>query len=116
MLLIHRPRYRDWSLPKGKLEHDESALACALREVHEETGLRCEAGPELAEARYVDHKGREKRVRYWAMHPVAGRFRPNREVDKVRWVSLDDAPAALSYAHDAVVVLRLREAVRAAGV
>jgi len=116
VLLIHRPQYRDWSLPKGKLERGEGALTCALREVREETGLRCEAGPELAEVRYVDRKGRDKRVRYWAMQPVTGRFRRNREVDKVKWASLEEAASALTYEHDADVVLGLQEAFPPAGV
>src|SRR5687767_391557 len=86
VLLVHRPRYHDWSLPKGKLESKESAAEGALREVREETGLRCELGVELVTTRYRDRKGRRKRVRYWAMQQRSGSFRPNREVDAVRWV------------------------------
>ncbi len=110
VLLIHRPRYDDWSLPKGKLIGGEEPLAGAVREVAEETGFACAAGPVLPESRYVHRKGRDKRVRYWAMQIVGGRFRPNREVDVVRWVCIDDAPAMLSYAHDLPVLEGLVEA------
>lgn len=104
ILVIHRPRYRDWSLPKGKLHRRESALDCALREVREETGLRCAVGDELPEALYEDRKGRAKRVRYWAMQELAGQFHRNREVDKLRWARLDRAAEMLTYDHDLVVV------------
>ncbi len=106
-LVIHRPRYRDWSLPKGKLRRRESALHCALREVREETGLRCAVGDELPEALYDDRKGRAKRVRYWAMQELAGEFRRNHEVDKLRWVRIDRAADTLTYDHDLVVVAGL---------
>ena len=104
ILVVHRPRYADWSLPKGKLKRGETALQCALREVREETGLLCLVGPELSTAYYVDRKLRDKRVRYWAMQARSGRFRRNREVDEVRWLLLDEANEMLSYDHDVVVV------------
>ena len=104
VLLVHRPRYADWSLPKGKLKRGETALQCALREVREETGLLCRVGPELSTAYYVDRKRRDKRVRYWAMQARSGRFRRNDEVDEVRWLLLDEANEMLSYDHDVVVV------------
>jgi len=100
VLLVHRPSYDDWSLPKGKLGPGEDDEAGALREVEEETGLRCVLGPELATSRYTDALGRPKVVRFWAMAPEGGEFRPNREVDRCRWLPLDDAPAALSYERD----------------
>lgn len=100
VLVVHRPRYDDWSLPKGKCDPGESFEDCARREVHEETGLACELGAELAEVRYVDHKGRPKVVRYWAMRPVGGSFSPNDEVDEVRWLSPESAADLLSYPHD----------------
>jgi 8-oxo-dGTP diphosphatase len=108
VLLVHRPRYDDWSLPKGKLEDGEAAVDAALREVEEETGLRCKLGDELDEVRYQDRKGRDKRVRYWAMEPVSGRFEPNHEVDEVRWVTLAEATEQLTYGHDAGVITGFR--------
>lgn len=109
VLLVHRQRYDDWSLPKGKLDPGETHRSAALREVEEETGLRCEAHEELLEVRYVDRKGRPKRVRYWAMVRIDGAFEPNDEVDEVRWVSHDDVAALVSYPRDAEVVDGLRE-------
>ena len=104
VLVVHRPAYDDWSLPKGKLQEGERPMEAALREVQEETGLRCTPGPELPSARYVDLRGRPKRVRYWAMTAVAGRFSPNDEVDAVRWVLFDEIASVLSYPHDVSVV------------
>ncbi len=104
VLLVHRPRYDDWSLPKGKLEPGETSEAAARREVEEETGLRCRTGAELPPTRYDDRKGRPKRVRYWEMEVVDGAFAPNDEVDEVRWVPADEAADHLSYEHDGAVV------------
>jgi 8-oxo-dGTP diphosphatase len=101
VVLIHRPRYDDWSFPKGKLDRGESWEDAARREVEEETGLRCELGEELPPARYVDGKGRLKEVRYWVMRPVgAGPWSPNDEVDRRRWVPLPEAAERLTYEHD----------------
>jgi 8-oxo-dGTP diphosphatase len=108
VVIIHRPRRGDWSLPKGKIHRRESALDCAVREVREETGLRCTIGDELATTLYEDRRGRPKRVRYWAMQEVTGEFRPNREVDKLRWVRIDRVAEALTYEHDVVVVAGLQ--------
>jgi 8-oxo-dGTP diphosphatase len=108
IVVVHRPRQRDWSLPKGKVRRRESALDCALREVREETGLRCSVGDELPEAFYEDRRGRPKRVRYWAMQQVAGQFRRNREVDEFRWVRFDRADGFLTYERDVVVVAGLQ--------
>ena len=109
--VVHRPRYGDWSLPKGKLEPGESFEAAALREVEEETGLRCELGPELVSTSYRDRRDRPKRVRYWAMTPVAGDFTPTDEVDEIRWLPLDEARALLTYERDAPVLDALERAV-----
>src|SRR5205807_7477574 len=79
VLLVHRPAYNDWSLPKGKAHEGESDEDCALREVKEETGVRCELGPEVDSTSYVDGKGRPKLVRYWLMWPVAGIAQPYAE-------------------------------------
>jgi 8-oxo-dGTP pyrophosphatase MutT (NUDIX family) len=102
--LVHRPRYDDWSLPKGKADPGESDEEAALREVEEETGVRCTLGPELEPTRYLDRKGRLKHVRYWLMEPVEHgelpRFRPNHEIDELRWCSAADAGKLLSHEHD----------------
>jgi 8-oxo-dGTP diphosphatase len=104
ILLVHRPRYGDWSLPKGKADAGESDADCARREVWEETGLTCVLGRELPSTRYRDNKGRDKVVRYWAMEPVEGSFTPNSEIDEVRWLPVDDALPLLTYDHDRPVV------------
>jgi 8-oxo-dGTP diphosphatase len=104
--VIHRPKYMDWSLPKGKLEAGEGWLEAALREVQEETGYRCEAGVELASVSYLDRKGRRKLVRYWLMEPVSGEFEPHGEVDGLRWVGREDAEELLTYPHDRELVRR----------
>jgi len=108
--VIHRPKYEDWSLPKGKLDEGEDFEQAALREVEEETGLRCELGPELSPVSYRDRKGRSKLVRYWLMRATDGEFRPGPEVDELRWLDPDGAQELLSYEHDAALV---REAVAA---
>ncbi len=100
VLVVHRPRYDDWSFPKGKLNEDETDEECALREVAEETGLACELGEELSSTEYLDASGRPKRVRYWLMRPVGGRLEFLHEVDDARWVSLEEARELLSYSRD----------------
>ena len=102
--VVHRPRYDDWSLPKGKLDRGEGSEQAALREVEEETGYRCELGPELASNSYRDRKDRPKTVRWWLMTPLEGQFRPNDEVDEVQWHDLASAAAAVSYTRDAEIV------------
>lgn len=92
VLLIHRPRRRDWSIPKGKAEPGETGRECAAREVREETGFDCRLGAELPPIRYEDSKNRIKTIRYWAAAAESGHFTANEEVDAIRWLSL---PAAL---------------------
>ena len=104
VVVVHRPAYDDWTLPKGKAHRGESDEDCALREVEEETGLRCERGRELASSSYRDAADREKIVRYWLMRPVGGVLRPTREVDEARWVPYDEAERILSYERDRVVL------------
>jgi 8-oxo-dGTP diphosphatase len=82
-----------------------------LREVEEETGLRCELGPELPSSTYRDQHGRRKVVRFWAMQPLGGDFRPHDEVDEVRWLSLPEAEATLTYERDRAVLAALANAV-----
>jgi 8-oxo-dGTP diphosphatase len=104
VVLIHRPAYDDWSLPKGKVEGDESVEQAALREVEEETGLRCQLGGEVVSARYRDRHGRPKTVRYWAMRPIGGELAPSHEVDAAVWKELSAARTALTYPHDRAVL------------
>ena len=106
--VVHRPKYDDWSLPKGKLHADEEWREAALREVAEETGLLCELVAELGTTRYVDRKGRPKQVRWWLMRPLGGEFEPSDEVDELRWFPLERAAEVLDYEQD-------RELVAAAG-
>ncbi len=105
--VVHRPKYDDWSLPKGKLDEGEDFERAALREVWEETGLRCSLGRELGDATYKDNKDRDKLVRYFEMHPEEGEFTPNDEVDELRWVPVGDAPGLLSYEFDRELVAKL---------
>jgi 8-oxo-dGTP pyrophosphatase MutT (NUDIX family) len=98
--LVHRPRYDDWSLPKGKLDRGESWEDAALREVEEEIGIRARLGEELPPTSYRDNKGREKVVRYWLMEARDGEFTPSDEVDEMRWLAPDEAERLLTYEHD----------------
>ncbi|HEY2814335.1 MAG TPA: NUDIX hydrolase [Acidimicrobiales bacterium] len=108
IVLVHRPKYDDWSLPKGKRDPAETDEQCAVREVEEETGLRCRLGRELLPTAYVDARGRSKVVRYWAMTVVGERaFTPNDEIDELRWASVDDVAAVLTYERDVEVVRSL---------
>jgi 8-oxo-dGTP pyrophosphatase MutT (NUDIX family) len=106
VLLIHRPRYGDWTFPKGKLEEGETDEEAAVREVEEETGLLCALGPELPSTEYTDSKRRSKTVRYWAME-ANGEGAPDNEVDELRWLSVPDAENDLSYDRDREVLRAL---------
>jgi 8-oxo-dGTP pyrophosphatase MutT (NUDIX family) len=114
VLLVHRPRYDDWSLPKGKADRGERAEETALREVEEETGLRCLLGDEVGQTHYTDAKGRSKVVRYWLMQPepdaddANGEFVPNDEVDAVVWCTQEEAARRVSYAHDCQLLQRVQ--------
>jgi 8-oxo-(d)GTP phosphatase len=105
--LVHRPGYDDWTLPKGKLDPGEAEEAAALREVEEETGLRCRLEQWLGTTRYVDHKGRRKVSHYWLMRPLSGHFAPNREVDELRWLLPSKAADLMTYEHDRALIGRL---------
>jgi 8-oxo-dGTP pyrophosphatase MutT (NUDIX family) len=109
ILLIHRPRYDDWTLPKGKVDAGDADLeATAQREMWEETGLRGRMGADLGEIHY-EVKGRPKVVRYWAMEltdDAAPPFEANDEVDELAWLPPEDARARLVYLPDAEIVDR----------
>ena len=100
VVVVHRPEYDDWSFPKGKADPGESDEDCALREIEEETGLRCELGEELTTTRHRDTKGRPKRVRWWLMRPLSGGFEPTDEVDDLRWLTPAEARELLTYQRD----------------
>jgi len=109
VLVVHRPRYDDWTFPKGKRDDDDrDDLATALREVEEETGFACVVDHEIASTRYRDHRGRDKLVRYWLMDLPPGEsgdtFEANREVDELRWCRPVDAARLLTYEHDRVLL------------
>jgi 8-oxo-dGTP diphosphatase len=115
VLVVHRPAYDDWTFPKGKVEPGESDQACAIREVEEETGLRCSPGRELSSTAYVDARGRPKEVRYWLMEVTGGTLRFEHEVDDARWLTPDEAATLLSYEHDREVLRRASRASRFGG-
>lgn len=104
VLLVHRPRYDDWSFPKGKLDRAEHVTAAAVREVEEETGLRVRLGPRLSDQRYPVGRSRQKTVHYWLARVVGDddvtAYQPNREIDQVRWVSQKKAAKLLTYDFD----------------
>ncbi len=100
VLVVHRPRYDDWSFPKGKIEPGETIEDCATREVMEETGFDVILGERLTDVRYVDRKGRPKVVHYWRAVVAGGSFVANDEVDELRWVEADTAATMLTYARD----------------
>jgi 8-oxo-dGTP diphosphatase len=102
--VVHRPRYDDWSLPKGKLDEGEGFEDGALREVEEETGLRCRITGTLGDTSYHDRKDRAKLVRYYEMAPESGEFAPNDEVDELRWLPPGEARELLTYDFDRELV------------
>ena len=104
VLVIHRPHYDDWTLPKGKVEPGESDEACAVREVEEETGLRVRLASELASVRWQDGNGDAKVCRYWLVDDFDGEAVPRNEVDAVEWLPVTAATERLTYARDADVL------------
>src|SRR4051794_34895715 len=104
--VVHRPKYDDWSLPKGKLDRHEHPLQAAVREVGEETGLTVVVGRRSLRTQYAVEEG-EKQVDYWLQQAVGGEFEPNAEVDELRWLTLADAAALVSQDHDRAVLADL---------
>ncbi|MEV7425954.1 MULTISPECIES: NUDIX hydrolase [unclassified Streptomyces] len=101
--LVHRPKYDDWSHPKGKLKRGESPLTAAVREVREETGHPCTPGPLLDTVRYLA-QGRPKEVTYWAAEAATGTFTPNHEVDQVLWLPPPTARPRLTQPRDRLLL------------
>jgi 8-oxo-dGTP diphosphatase len=104
VLLVHRPKYDDWSFPKGKLDRGEHVVTAAVREVAEETGLDVRLGPALSRQRYRMSNGRWKTVDYWTARVVGSDdvsgYRPNAEIDAVEWVGWKEAGERLTYSYD----------------
>lgn len=119
-LLVHRPSYDDWTLPKGKLERREKHKDAALREVKEETGFNCEVLAKLSPVEYLTPVGNLKKVRYWLMTPTTGTFVRNDEVDAITWLKRSQAMSLLTYVHDQALLveahLRVKELKRDAKV
>jgi len=103
--IIHRPRYNDWSLPKGKVDPGETEPVAAVREIQEETGYSSHLGRRLAAVSYPVEQG-IKKVRYWAAQRGAGEFTPNAEVDELKWLPVAEAMKQLEYPHDRKVLRR----------
>jgi 8-oxo-dGTP diphosphatase len=104
--VIYRPKYDDWTLPKGKLDPGETFEQAALREVHEETGLRCRLGRRLEDTHYHDRHNRPKVVQWWEMEaePGSGEFVPNNEVSELEWLSPEEARTRMTYDRDKELV------------
>lgn len=105
VVVVHRPRYDDWSFPKGKLHRGEKPIAAAAREVEEETGLRVRIGPRMRDDHYtMTSTGQPKVVSYWIGRPPPSAdltsYQPNDEIDQVVWMSLSKARKRLTYPRD----------------
>jgi 8-oxo-dGTP pyrophosphatase MutT (NUDIX family) len=107
LAVIYRPKYYDWTLPKGKLEPGETEEEAAVREVEEETGYTGELGDELGSVSYTDRHGRPKVVHYWRMKVTGGEFQPNREVSELLWLPAHQAAEQLSFDRDREILARL---------
>ena len=104
ILLAHRPRYDDWSFPKGKRDSGETDYECALREVEEEVGAKGQILGELTAVEYEIADNKHKVVRFWIMQYSEGEFTANKEVDQIRWLPWREADEMLSYDRDRVLL------------
>jgi len=102
--LVHRPRYDDWTLPKGKLDTAEPAMLAAVREVREELGSEVVVGRRLTTVEYPIGLGAAKRVSYWSMRHLRGQHEPSNEVDEICWLTVAEAAKRLTYPVDRVVL------------
>ncbi len=110
VIVVHRPRYDDWSLPKGKSEDGETDEETATREVEEETGWQTEIESTLPSFEYTDQRGRPKIVNWFLMRAtIESGFTPDEEVDEVRWLSFDEANTLLTYAMDRDLLSGIRK-------
>jgi 8-oxo-(d)GTP phosphatase len=110
--IVHRPRYDDWTIPKGKCGRGEPIVECAIREVFEETGYRVRLGRYLGEAHYMKVSAGEERpkvVYYWSLRADGGLFTPTQEVDGLRWLSVDEARPMLTRSTDRAILDRFAE-------
>ncbi|MER5892111.1 NUDIX hydrolase [Streptomyces sp. NPDC001876] len=114
LALVHRPKWADWSHPKGKLKRGETFEDAAIREVREETGMTCALGAALPTARYLA-QGCPKEVRYWSAEATAGAFAPSREVDRMAWLAPGAARGRLTHERDKELITALLGVLRAAG-
>lgn len=105
--IVHRPRYGDWTFPKGRLDPGETFEDAAKREVAEETGFEVGFGEEVGSTRYLDSRGRNKLVRYWRMNWIAGEFVSNEECDRLEWLPCVQALERLTYERDTELLRRL---------
>ncbi|MER7170896.1 NUDIX hydrolase [Streptomyces mesophilus] len=115
LALVYRPKWADWSFPKGKLKRGETWQEAAVREVREETGMLCELGPALPSAYYLDARKRTKEVRYWAARATTGTFTPNSEVSHMAWLSPTAASDRLTHERDRSLVPAFLAALGQAG-
>lgn len=104
VVLVHRPRYDDWTLPKGKVDPGETYEQAAVREVREEASIVAEIGAELPSTTYLDRSGKDKHVRYWAMTLLDGEPAGDNEVDVAEWVPIAEARSRLTYERDVDVL------------
>ena len=107
--VVHRPKYDDWTLPKGKLQRGETERDAAAREVLEETGFHPRLGRPLGTTSYRDRFGRPKTAAYWEMTSTGGEFEPNDEVDQLRWLPVRDAAKLMTYSRDRELLERLAD-------